>query len=92
MRKQEARTYQLVQHARERAEEMGVSETQIYETLLHPETDYPSHPKYNGPGEARRVATRNSLAVVYETTKKQVITVLWNRNEGRDDDGQPIKA
>lgn len=90
MRRQEARRYQLIHHAAQRAQEMGVTEARIYETLTSPDTDYPSHPSYNGPGEARRVATKDDLAVVYETNGHKVITVLWNREEGRDESGRPL--
>lgn len=70
----------LTRHAFERAREMGVDLDEIRETIRNPETDYPGSAKYPG----TRKATRGRLAVAYKPGDRPlVITVLWNRLEGR---------
>lgn len=89
MRRADLAHWSVRPHALERQALMGVSGNEIADTLCDPETDYPSPRSYNLPGEKRRVATRGRLAVVYEPHMRQIITLLWNRAEGRNDEGQP---
>lgn len=54
------------------------------QTILDPESDYPSPPAYERGGVPRRIATRGDLAVVYVPSNKTVVTVLWNRKTSRE--------
>jgi hypothetical protein len=69
----------MTQHARERAEEMHVSEDCIGEILAEPDVDYPQRDR--GPG--RRIAQRGDLAVAYvrEPSGHRVLTVLLRKVE-----------
>lgn len=70
--------FRVSQHARLRAREMGVPLHEVIEAASSPETAYPSL-RYPG----ARTATRGRLAVAYDPERRTVITVLWNREEGR---------
>jgi hypothetical protein len=72
-------------HTMKRMQQMGVTRKEVMD-CLHPhfrETDYPSPPRY---GVNARVSTRGRLAVVYKPDTREVVTVLWNRKEGRHED------
>ena len=68
----------LTKHARQRAEEMGLSEIEVLAAVAVPEMEYPSTKD-----PAARVAVANGLAVPYNPDRGCVITVLWHRAEGR---------
>lgn len=73
------RWWYLSPHARIRMGEMAATIGDVLATVADPDTDYPS--------KGRRVACRDTLAVVYEDRGLQphptVVTVLWNGHESR---------
>lgn len=72
----------LSAHARARCIEMGVERAEVVETLLHPETTYPSPDVYRA---NRRVAAGGRLAVVFTENDYTVVTVLWNGRTAREE-------
>jgi hypothetical protein len=75
-------------HARLRAAEMGVSTKLVKQAVREAELDYPST-EYPG----CRVAVKGMLAVPYDPSTGEVITVLWHgatkrngRRQGRKSD------
>lgn len=73
--------YVLTRHALERSHEMGLDRRHIIGAIENPQTDYPSLDRRHH--QARRIATRDELAVVYAPADRLVITVLWNGRDGR---------
>lgn len=67
----------LTAHAKQRAEEMGVSLDEIRDCYTDPDRDYPQG-KYPG----QNVRTKGRLALPYDRYTGQVITVLWNMPKG----------
>lgn len=61
----------LSRHALDRATQMGLDRARVVETLDEPEVAWPSH-------QDRRIAVRESLAVVFDPASHVVITVLWH--------------
>lgn len=61
----------LSRHALDRATQMGLDRARVVEALHEPDVEWPSH-------QGRRIAVRESLAVVFEPASHVVITVLWH--------------
>lgn len=70
-------------HARKRIKQMGLTDHRVAAVLSEPDIEYRGSTRY---GRGRRVAVRDTLAVVFTARggRVRVITVLWHRAEGRD--------
>lgn len=58
-------------HALQRMMEMGLDRRQVVETLDEPDASWPAH-------QARRIAVRSDLKVVFDPASHVVVTVLWH--------------
>jgi hypothetical protein len=76
-------TYRLSRHAQRRRKLMRVTEAQILGALYSPDTIYPSH-------DDRTCYQRAELVIVVQNETQEVVTVLWHRAEGRDEEGHPL--
>lgn len=71
-------SWSLSKHARERCEQMGVTEDQVIVAVLAPDVTYPGQAD-----TGRRVHVWGDLAVVVNPEKEHVVTVLWNKEVAR---------
>lgn len=79
----------LTRHALTRAYEMGLDRAAILDIISDPDTDYPSQNE----GETDcRLATRGSVAVVYNPVRGLVVTVLVHGEEYNRRKIPPTKA
>jgi hypothetical protein len=77
----------LTKHAQERMTEMKVTYEEVFRAVEHPDIDYRA-PRRHGGDTGARVSVRDRICVCYRPSESDpkrllVMTVLWNREEGR---------
>lgn len=90
-----ARTDMVVEfsvHARQRIQQMGITEGQVIRAFRAPEMDYRAPRRH---GDGTRIATSGDVAVCYRQIAPAtvlVITALWNGKVFVREDASPDKA
>jgi len=84
-------TLRYTAHALERIDQMALSRSTVERVALDPDLEYPGNPRRIPDA---RCAVRDGIVVVwvpdhYDPAAKCVVTVLWDKAEGRDEMGAP---
>ena len=76
-------TLRISPHAKQRRKEMGVTEHRIELAMANPEMRYPSY------GD-RTCFQREAIVVVVQDSTGEIVTILFHKAEGRDENGGPL--
>lgn len=71
----------LSPHAEQRADQMGVGLEHVFAVLRDPAVTYPPSRAYLARYPNRRLAASGDLTVVYDSSTRVIVTVLWNSDE-----------